>query len=507
MTIPLVEMRDITKHFGSLIANDQICFDIYPGEVHALLGENGAGKTTLMKILYGLYQPDTGSIHIHGKKVQLRSPADAIAHGIGMVTQHFSLVPTLSVAENIILGLDQEWQFNQRQAEERVRSSAERYQFPVDPTVLVQRLSVGEQQRVEILKALHRDCRVLILDEPTAVLTPQESKALFAALRGLVTQGVSVVFISHKLEEVLAIAHRITILRDGRKVGQIDAAQASHATLARLMVGREVVGVRRERKRVSAETPVLKIQNLWALNERRLPALRNINLTVYPGEIVGLAGVSGNGQTELAAVLSGLRAPTQGHLFVQGKEVTGADPFRMTGLGVGRIPEDRLQGLIADLSVAENIALERLDQFTFPDGRLNTRRMVNHALQLIKEYQIKATPFTRTGSLSGGNMQKVILARVLSQHPKVIVAAQPTRGLDIGATQYVHEQLLAQREQGVGILLISEDLDEILTLSDRIAVIYEGQIVEELPAEEADAEHIGLLMAGIRRGNHVRTET
>jgi simple sugar transport system ATP-binding protein len=507
MAAPLVEMQGIVKRFGSLVANDQIHLTIQAGEVHALLGENGAGKTTLMKILYGLYQPDAGSIRIQGNVVYFHAPADAIAQGIGMVTQHFALVPTLSVAENIILGLDQRLSLNRRQAEAAVQTTAARYHLPVDPAMLVRRLSVGEQQRVEILKALHRHCRVLILDEPTAVLTPQESAALFNALHGLIAQGVSVVFISHKLEEVLAIAHRITVLRDGRVVGHVDAAEATRETLARLMVGRDVLMVQRERTQDTARSPALEIRNLQTLNDRRLPVLRNINLTVHAGQIIGLAGVAGNGQTELAEVLSGLRLPTHGQVFVHGQEVTGADPRTLTRLGVGRIPEDRLHGIVADLNVAENIVLETLDLFTLANGRLDYKRMLNYALQLIAEYQIKATPFTPARSLSGGNMQKVILARVLSQQPKVIIAAQPTRGLDIGATEYVHKQLLAQRAQGVGILLLSEDLDEIFALSDRIAVIYEGQIVGEVDAEEADTEKIGLLMAGIQRNSHARPET
>ncbi len=507
MTTPLVEMHNIVKRFGSLVANDHIHFDVRPGEVHALLGENGAGKTTLMKILYGLYQADEGEILIQGEKVHFRSPADAIAHGIGMVTQHFALVPTLSVAENIILGLDQNLLLNRKQAEAAVRLRAAHYRFHIDPTALVRRLSVGEQQRVEILKALYRNCRILILDEPTAVLTPQESVALFQALQGLLEQGVSIVFISHKLDEVLAIAHRITVLRDGRVVGQVEASQATRTTLARLMVGREVFDVQQKGGTVpEQQEPVLEIRNLYALDDRRLPVLRNINLTVRAGEIVGLAGVAGNGQRELAEVLSGLRTPTQGQVLVQGKEVTGADPRTMTRLGVGRIPEDRLQGIVADLSVAENIALETLYAFTLPDGRLDQKRMLAHAQQLIDTYQIKATPRTRAGSLSGGNMQKLILARVLSQHPRVLIAAQPTRGLDVGAIEYVHEQLLRQREQGVGILLISEDLDEILALSDRIVVLYEGEVVGEMRAAEADAERIGLLMAGSRRERHAHPE-
>ncbi len=501
---PAVAMHGITKQFGTLTANANVDFDVHSGEVHALLGENGAGKTTLTKILYGLYQPDAGTIAINGKLVQLRSPADAIAQGIGMVTQHFSLVPTLTVAENLLLSRPQGITLNLHKAEAAIRETASRYGIQIEPTILVQRLSVGEQQRVEILKALHQNCHVLILDEPTAVLTPQEAEGLFQALRGLIAQGLAVIFISHKLNEVLAISHRVTVLRAGQVVGEVKTGETSQAALARLMVGREVTGVQ-----VSAtpaptapQTPVLELQNVHALNTRRLPALRGINLSIQAGEIVGLAGVAGNGQPELGEVLSGLRTPTQGSVFVNGVDVTDADPVGMTHAGVGRIPEDRLKGVIADLTVAENIALESLAEFTKAGGQLDKGLVRTHAQKLIDAFEIKATPATRTGSLSGGNMQKVILARVLSRNPQVVVAAQPTRGLDVGAIQYVHEQLLAQRARGAAILLISEDLDEILALADRVAVIYEGAIVGEIRPSDFSADpvnlkqQIGLMMAG-----------
>lgn len=503
-TPPAVAMHGITKRFGPLTANANVDFDVQSGEVHALLGENGAGKTTLTKILYGLYQPDAGTIAINGKLTLLRSPADAIAQGIGMVTQHFSLVPTLTVAENLLLSRAQGITLDLRAAEATIRETATRYGLQVDPARLVQRLSVGEQQRVEILKALYQNCRVLILDEPTAVLTPQEAEGLFMVLRGLIAQGLAVIFISHKLNEVLAISHRVTVLRAGKVVGEVKTAETTQIDLARLMVGREVTGVQ-----VSAtppptapQRPVLALQNIHVRNTQHLPALRGINLRIQAGEIVGLAGVAGNGQPELGEVLSGLRTPTQGSVRVNGIDVTKADPVGMTRAGIGRIPEDRLKGVVADLTVAENIALESLAEFTKAGGQLDQNLVRAHAQTLIDAFEIKATPGTRTGSLSGGNMQKVILARVLSRNPQVVVAAQPTRGLDVGAIQYVHEQLLAQRARGAAILLISEDLDEVLALADRVAVIYEGAIVGEVkPSDFRDdpanlKQQIGLMMAG-----------
>ncbi|HHY94011.1 MAG TPA: ABC transporter ATP-binding protein [Firmicutes bacterium] len=490
-------MCGIVKHFGTVVANAGVDFDLQTGEVHALLGENGAGKTTLMKILYGLYQPDEGTICVGGQRVSFRSPADALAHGIGMVTQHFALAPRLTVSENVVLGREPGALLRADEARRRVRDLAARYGFSVDADAPVRELSVGEQQRVEILKALHRECRTLILDEPTAVLTPQESRTLFAHLRGLVDQGLSVVFISHKLEEVLSVSDRVTVLRDGRVVGRTRASETSPEALARMMVGREIFSLVYAGQGPAAPgEPVLELEDIEAADDRGLPAVRGVSLHVRAGEILALAGVAGNGQSELVEVVCGLRRPRGGRVRVGGKDVTGANAAEMTAAGVGRIPEDRLQGVVPDLTVAENIALETMGTFTGRGGVILRARMTAYARELIEQYQIKATPTSLARTLSGGNLQKLILARVLVRCPRVIVAAQPTRGLDVGATTFVHEQLLAQKAEGTAILLVSEDLDEVLALADTIAVMYSGKIVGAIPRGEADAERLGLLMAG-----------
>jgi ABC-type uncharacterized transport system ATPase subunit len=499
----VVEMRGISKRFGTLVANDGIDFNLERGEIHALLGENGAGKTTLMRILYGLYHADSGEVRVSGQRVHIASPKDAIAVGIGMVTQHFALVLPLSVAENVVLGFTDSFNLDLEAARREVAASALRCGLEVDPAAVVRHLSVGQRQRVEILKSLHRGAQILILDEPTAVLVPQEVEVLFQTLERLRQEGLSVVFISHKLYEVMAISGRVTVLRDGKVVGTVATADTSQAELARMMVGRETFGVTRkdlQTSEVSETSEVLRVENLGARDDQGLPALKNVSLSIRAGEILGLAGVSGNGQTELAQVLSGVRQATAGRALVDGKELTNASPTQITAFGIGRIPEDRHSGIVSELSVADNLVLEHLDEFTRA-GVLDRRRILEHAKTLIAEYQIKASPTDRTRTLSGGNLQKLILARVLSRQPKVVLAAQPTRGLDVGATEYVRGKLLEQRQRGAAVLLISEDLDEILALADRIAVIYEGELVGILPAEEADAERLGLMMSGaVREG-------
>jgi general nucleoside transport system ATP-binding protein len=497
--IPAVEMRNITKCFGALVANHRVNFALHQGEIHALLGENGAGKSTLMRILYGLYHADEGEIAIKGQPVVIRSPKAAIAHGIGMVTQHFALAHPMTVTENIIVGATPSWNLNRRAAEATVAQTAQRFGINLDPAAQVRHLSVGQHQRVEILKALYRHANVLILDEPTAVLTPQEADQLFVNLRHLQQNGLAVVFISHKLHEIMAITDRVTVLRSGRVVDSIATKDATPHTLAQMMVGREMVGVTRT-SRPHQSRPVLQLQNVSALDRQGLSALKGITLDIQAGEIVGLAGVSGNGQTELAEVLDGTRRCVDGKIQLDGTDITNTSPRQVMSAGLGRIPEDRHAAVVAELSVAQNMALEHLDEFA-PGGRLNHRQIRCHAESLIADYQIKAKPDDRIRTLSGGNIQKVILARVLERNPKAIVVAQPTRGLDVGATEYVRNKLAEQRTKGAAFLLISEDLDELLALADRIAVIYEGQIMGILPVGETDAEElrdrIGLWMAGI----------
>ncbi len=499
----LIEMRGITKRFGPVTANDRVDFCLRPGEIHALLGENGAGKTTLMRILYGLYRADAGRILVEGKPARIASPRDAIKLGIGMVTQHFALVPTLTVAENVVLGYTAGFRLDPRSIEARVAAAAARFGLEIEAGALVSHLSVGEKQRVEILKALYRNARVLILDEPTAVLIPQEVDALFATLRRLRESGLSVIFITHKLKEVMAISDRVTALRDGKLVGTVHVGETSPAQLARMMVGRETFGVTRQGERVPCQA-VLQVEGLCASDDRGLPALKGMTLTVEAGEVLGIAGVGGNGQKELAETLCGVRRPTAGRIVVCDRDLTGAGPAAFTASGVGRIPEDRHAGAVGELTVAENLALEHLGEFT-AGGVLNRAAILHHAEELIHQFGIKARPTDRARTLSGGNLQKMLLARVLARQPAVVIAPQPTRGLDVGATEYVRGQLLAQRARGAAVLLISEDLDEILALADRIAVIYEGEIVGVTPAREADMESLGLMMAGAtQEGGHVR---
>ena len=495
--MPILEMKGITKQFGHVIANNKIDFSVNDSEIRALLGENGAGKTTLMRILYGLYRADSGRIFLRGEEIQIQSPKDAIHHGIGMVTQHFTLVPTLTVAENIVMGYRSGFKLAPKDIIREVGEASERLGVDVNPAALVRHLSVGERQRVEILKSLYRNARILILDEPTAVLVPQEVDLLFKTLERLRNDGMTIIFISHKLNEVMAICAGVSVLRDGSMIGTVPICDTSPKKLAMMMVGRESFGIKKQSEKPKGDT-LIKIEDLEVRDKKGLPALKGVSFSVRSGEILGLAGVSGNGQSELSQVLAGTTKAHGGSVVMNGKVLTHADPAKIASSSVGRIPEDRHSGLVGELSVAENLALENLDRFV-KSGRLDKKKITLYAEKLIKEYQIKASPSDHARKLSGGNMQKVLLARALASEPKVVIASQPTRGLDIGATEYVRSKLLEQRNRGAAVLLISEDLDEILALSDTISVIYEGRIVNTLPAARANLNDLGLMMSGAWR--------
>lgn len=496
----LLEMRGITKRFANVVANAGIDFALEQGEIHALVGENGAGKSTLMKILYGMQQPDEGEILLEGCSVQIPNPHTAIHLGIGMVHQHFQLVPSLSVAENVALGFERRrGVFVQRaEIDARVRELSETFGLQVNPQAIVADLSVGMRQRVEILKLLYRDARLLILDEPSAVLTPQEVEALFGIIRRLVNEGRTAIFITHKLPEIMAICDRATVLRRGEVVGTVQVSATTPEEIARMMVGAdlEMVALRDESHPGSE---VLSIRDLSAEDERGLPALRSINLRVHAGEIVGVAGVEGSGQHELLEVLVGLRKVKNGSLSIAGRNCTRANGRERRKAGLALIPEDRNQeGLSGELAIWENlIATCYHEAPQSRRGLLDLGRIKANARELMTRFDVRAPDAElRTGSLSGGNAQKVVIARELASDPRVVIAAQPTRGLDIGAAQFVHRQMLALRERGVGILLISADLDELLLVSDRLVVLYAGRIVTELKTRSATREQLGLWMAG-----------
>ncbi len=499
---PVVMMRSITKRFLETTANENVSFDLYSGEICALLGENGAGKTTLMNILFGYYACDKGEIFIKGEKTDLSAPKDAISRGVGMIHQHFALVPSQTVLENIIVGADSAKGIflDLKSARQEVLALQKRFGLQIDPEARVWTLSVGEQQKVEILKALYRNVDILIMDEPTAVLAPAETADLFYTLRSLVGEGRSVVFISHKLNEVMEISDRIVVLRNGRVVAERKTAETSSRELANLMVGRELLE-NIEKKELPAGKLVLEIKDLNALNDQKLPALKNLDLIVRQFEIVGMAGISGNGQRELSEVLFGMRSPTNGLIQVSGKRFRFGSPAATIEANMGRIPEDRIDtGLLMDLSVEENLILETHSSADFHTyGLLKSQRIHQFSEELIEKYRIMtAGRDAVTKSLSGGNLQKVMLARELAGKPSLIIASQPTRGLDVGAITYIHQRLLQERERGAGILLISEDLDEIFALSDRIAVIFEGQIMGQVPMAVASREQVGLWMSGVR---------
>jgi general nucleoside transport system ATP-binding protein len=499
---PVLELRGITKRFPGIVANDHIDLDLTRGEVHALLGENGAGKSTLMNVLYGLYRPDEGEILMNGEHVALRSSKDAIDRGIGMVHQHFMLIPVMTVAENIVLADEPTHagiMLDYSAARARVRELAAQFKFEIDPDALISDVTVGQQQRVEILKALYRNADVLILDEPTAVLTPQEALELFEILRNLKAEGKSIIFITHKLNEVLEIADRISVLRRGKKIDTVPRAGATEAGLAQLMVGREVV-FRVEKAPTTVGETLLEVEDLRIVDDRGIEKVHRLSFQVRAGEVVGIAGVDNNGQSELIDALTGLRHPEEGRIVVGGREFVRASPKEMVDeAGVGHIPEDRqARGLVLDFSLAENLGLH--DYRHRPDSRLGwlfPKRLLARAARLLPEFDVRGGgPSTPARALSGGNQQKVVLAREIDRNPRVLIAAQPTRGLDVGAIEFVHRRLIAERDAGRAVLLVSLELEEIYALSDRILVMFEGEIVAEFPAD--GPEHTrGLAMTGV----------
>ncbi len=501
MTLAL-EMRGVTKRFPGVLANDNVDFALDKGEIHCLLGENGAGKSTLMNILYGLYYPDEGQVFLDGKEVQIAGPTDAIRLGIGMVHQHFMLIPVMTVAENIILGTEivkNGFVLDQATAAQRIRDISRQYALEVDPDAYVKDLPVGTQQRVEIVKALYRQANILILDEPTAVLTPQEADDLFVIMRGLVEQGKSIIFITHKLGEVFAVADRITVLRNGHVVGTTRPADASQESLAAMMVGREVI-LTVDKEAAQPDDVVLQVRDLKALDDRDTVVVNGASFEVRSGEVLGVAGVQGNGQTEMVQVLTGLRRCVEGQVLIGDVDVTNASPRHIAEQGAAHIPEDRHEhGMVGSYPIADNLVLNSYYKAPFSHGAaLDNRAIEDNASRLVHEFDIR-TPsiYTLASSLSGGNQQKMIVAREFSRPIRLLIASQPTRGLDVGSIEFIHRRLVDARDQGVAVLLVSAELDEIMSLSDRIAVMYKGQIIATLDAAQAGREEIGLLMAGI----------
>jgi simple sugar transport system ATP-binding protein len=497
----MLEMRGINKRFPGVLASDHVDFDVYPGEVHTLLGENGAGKSTLMKILYGLYEADEGEVRLNGQSLKIKSPTDAIEHGIGMIHQHFMLVPSLTVAENVALGLKSSRGVltDLDVVSKRIVELGETYGLHVDPSTPIWQMAVGEQQRVEIIKALYRDARLLILDEPTAVLTPQEVDQLFVTLRQLADDGRGLIFISHKLHEVLALSTRITVLRHGKVTGSVDVEGATRQSLAQMMVGR-AVKLAPDKTEAKPGEIALEIRGLRVARDRGGDGVRGLDLDVHRGEIVGVAGVSGNGQMLLAEAIAGLRVPTAGSIKIAGTDVVGMTPRHVRDVGLSYVPEKRMKdGAIGDFSVAENMILIDHNESRYLNGGLYNFAAINeHCQQLVDEYAVK-TPSIETPAknLSGGNIQKMIIAREFSGTPEVLVAAQPTRGVDIGAAEYIHTRLIEQRDQNTAILMISEDLDEIFGVSDRVAVMYEGRVMGIVDPKTATRQQVGLMMAGV----------
>lgn len=502
--IPVLEVRGVTKRFPGVLANDHINLTLYKGRVLGLLGENGAGKSTLMNLIYGLYSPDEGEILINGLPVEISGPNDAIAKGIGMVHQHFQLVDVLTVTENVMLGNESTNGpfLDRNSARNRVLEISHTYGLDVDPDALIQDLPVGIQQRVEIIKALYRKADILILDEPTAVLTPQEIDGLFRIMRGLLERGVSIIFISHKLKEVLEICDDVTVLRRGKVAGHADPKQSTEQSLASLMVGRDVV-LHIEKERGEAKERVMHLQELWVNSERGLPAVKGITLEVFAGEILGVAGVQGNGQTELVEALTGLRTIEKGHLHLLDHDISKANPRQITEMGVGHVPEDRQRmGMVKTFEVMHNMVLSSYYLYPYSRGILvNDEAIAYNAEGLVTKFDVRPPLIhNNIGSLSGGNQQKVIIAREFSRPVKLLIASQPTRGLDVGSIEFIHKQIVRMRDEGTAVILVSSELDEILSLSDRVAVMFDGHLIDVLPIEAADRDTVGLRMAGSLEG-------
>lgn len=503
LPVPLLEMRGIRKHFGSIKANDNVDLRLYPGDILGLLGENGAGKTTLMNVLFGVYHPDGGQIFIGGKPVDIGNSADALALGVGMVHQHFHVVPRHTALENLMVGQKgNRGRLARTFIRQRMNEIGQRYDLALDPDVRVENLTIGQQQRLEIIKALIRGARILILDEPTATLTPQEAQGLFNALRSMADKQMGVIFITHKLNEIRAITNRVVIMRHGQVIAsRKNDAATSRKILAELMCGQPIDPPEKPTETVPESSPVrLALENICTTGKAR-PHLKDINLQVHDGEIVGIAGVSGNGQKELADVIAGVLKPVSGRLFINGRQVKRISPREVQALGVGRIPEDRTgTGLITTLPLSDSMVLSRIGEKKFNRyGFLKHGAIRKFVTKLIKLYDIKADgPGIRTGTLSGGNLQKALLARELAWDPQVLLAAQPTRGLDVAAAQFVHQKFLNLRQRGRALVIISEDLEELFQISDRIAIMYEGCIMDILPITEATVSQVGLLMAGVK---------
>ncbi len=499
---PILELKGITKRFPGVLANDNINLTLNKGEIHALLGENGAGKSTLMNILYGLYDPDEGEIFVNEEKINVSSPRDAIAHGIGMVHQHFMLVPVFTVTENVMLG-DETTHLggflDRKSPAARIREISDEYSLEVDPDSYVRDLPVGVQQRVEIIKLLYREADILILDEPTAVLTPQEVDELFTIMRSLVNSGKSIIFITHKLREVLTFADRITVIRGGKVVGTTTPKEADQNQLAAMMVGRDV-DLALNKKTANIKEKVLEVQDLVVLNDLNQVAVNEVSFNVHSGEILGVAGVQGNGQTELVKAITGLSHPVEGKIDLLGQNIDRSTPRTITELGSAHIPEDRQQdGLVLTATIADNLVLNTYYLDPFAKGVVIQEDQIrDNAENIIKNFDVRTpSAMIPVGSLSGGNQQKVIVGREFSRSIKFLVAAQPTRGLDVGSIEYIHNRLLEKRDDGCAILLVSTELDEIMELSDRIAVMFDGKIIAVVDAEGATKKQIGLLMAGV----------